>query len=389
MVELSTVVSGGGVVGLAAALTLSRSHHSVVLLDQPSPSTMGTRGIDLRSSALSPASIEFLADLGFSDDRTGVQINAMHVWERDGTASITFEAHEVDAMYLAKVFPNCILVEALQELVEADTRIRVANENIEAIDPSARLLKLNDGTELECELLVVAEGANSQTANLIDVKRHRRSLNQHAMVSVLGMSKPHDGSAWQRFGDTPIALLPYVEENVVSLIWSISDTELESIRSLDDLAFAQKVTEATEGLCGEVESVDRRLSFPLLHSYVEDMNPLGWTLIVGDAARTIHPLAGQGVNLGIEDIRAMARVLETDPPRLDESSMWSDFAARRKLRSLMMLALMRGFSEVWQAHGPFFRLLRNFGVRSIANTTIVRHQLMREAMGLAPIARSL
>ena len=390
MAEVPAVVSGGGIAGLSTALTLSRSKRRVVLLDERSDrSTLGVSGIDLRSIALSPASLEYLGELEFPSEVGAAPIKKMLVWEQDGTASISFQADEIQADYLAKVMQNHSVVSELRSLVEAESSIEVVPDRIAAIEVPGQRLTLNGGREIECELLVIAEGFNSNTADLLNVRRHQRSLKQHAVVSVLTMSQNHDDNAWQKFGNTPLALLPYAGKNIVSLIWSMPDDEFDEQRSLDDASFATLVTNATEACCGDVEKVDRRLSFPLQHSYVEDMNPVPWAVVVGDAARTIHPLAGQGINLGIEDVRGIRRVLETNPRRLDDPRIWREYATKRKVRSMMMLALMRGLAEVWSFNGPNFRLLRNFGVRSVANTSLLRHQLMREAMGLAPVARSL
>ena len=389
MTEVDSVVSGGGVVGLATALALSGFGREVLVFDQSAPSTLGNTGMDLRSVALSPASIEYLQSLGMSSDVPGTPIQAMQVWERDGTASIRFESQEIGADFLATVFQNYLIVEFLKVLIDADPNIRIETSRIEAVDPVTQQLTSSDGSKVRCQLLVIAEGSNSHTAGLVGARRKQRVLNEHAVVSVLRMSQDHNGEALQRFGDTPLALLPYGGEQSLSMIWSVSDSEHQMVEAFDDAEFSDRVTESTEGCLGEVEEVDRRISFPLFHGVVEDMNPLSWVLIVGDAARTIHPLAGQGVNVGIEDVRGIGEVLDSNPRRLDEEKLWRAFGAKRKVRSMMMLAVMRGFSEVWKANGPYFRFLRNLGVRTVANSNSVRHQLMREAMGIAPLARSL
>ena len=153
--------------------------------------------------------------------------------------------------------------------------------------------------------------------------------------------------------------------------------------AMDDDEFRRALDEETESVVG-IEAVDRRATFPLSHSLVEDCNPHQRVLALGDAARTLHPMAGQGVNLGLEDVRAMlAHLGEGDP---GQAGAWRAFSAGRRRRSKMMIALQEALLAVYGARGPLAGLIRNAGVRLVDRSETIKAQLIREAMGMGALS---
>ncbi|MCE2437307.1 MAG: FAD-dependent monooxygenase, partial [Pseudomonadales bacterium] len=170
-------------------------------------------------------------------------------------------------------------------------------------------------------------------------------------------SRDHEGLAIQRFADGPLALLPMSEPHLLSLIWSTSKNKAKAILEMNEVAFLHEVNAASEGVCGKIVEADRRYSLPVFQQVVSSLHPCPGAVLIGDTARTIHPLAGFGVNLGIEDVRSLeTRVLAG-------AGGLSGWARQRQLRSRMMTTLMWSFERLWGARGAYALTARNSGVK--------------------------
>ncbi|MCY4130483.1 MAG: FAD-dependent monooxygenase [Gammaproteobacteria bacterium] len=384
------VVSGAGIVGLAAAHMFTHHGYKTLVVDRDqSPDTTGRLGADLRTIALSPVASTQLQALGIDlPSRTGC-IESMHVWESDGSSAITMTANEVQEPRLAFVFENKSIAAALK--ARRHDRLQTnLNGRITGIDVDARSIEIDNASTFHTDLLVVAEGSNSSTCQLLgstlDIDQE---LQEHAIATIVKTDAPHKNSAWQVFGPSPLALLPLSEPNMLSLIWSLPSDVSARTMELSDCEFMKCLNRTCEEVVGTVTEVDRRMSFPLHQRLVSDFNPLPWVLILGDAAHTIHPLAGQGVNLGLEDVRAVENVLKGGPQRLNTPNMWRTFNAKRKLRAAAMVQLMSFFSSIYALQSPYMRLIRNMGVNWVNTNEGLKRQIIKEAMGFGPIARVL
>lgn len=387
MPEFRAVVSGGGIVGLAAAHSLARHGYETLLLDKPQRvSSSGTFGLDLRSVALSPIAVAQLAEYRAETCSNVGYIDSMHVWESDGSASITMTADAVGEPHLAAVFESNRLVASLRESLPSEVTLH-ANEGIDVINVASQTLVVDGIGELNPELLIVAEGTNSRTCERLGCTYAvDHDLEHRAIATIIEMEEPHESIAHQVFGPTPLALLPLARQHLRSLIWSLPRETADEFVGATEAAFMDKLNRCAERIGGALVRTDRRMSFPLRQRLIDDFNPLPWVLVVGDAAHTVHPLAGQGVNLGLEDVRALASCLSRRPRRLDKSGLWRGFNAKRKFRASSMLKLMSFFSNVYATQSPYMRLLRNAGVRFVDQNHSLKQQLIREAMGIGPIA---
>ena len=390
MVDYDVVVSGAGIVGLTAAHTFASHGYKTLLVDlDQTPDTIGDLGVDLRTVALAPVAVSQLQALGLKLSKTPGFIDVMHVWESDGSASITMAAADVGDPHLAIVHEHRTLVESLLTLASANLTLAF-NASISGVDSVTRTLVIEGVGEIRPELLVVAEGTNSKTRELLDVGFDiDQDLSEHAIATVVEIEQPHGSYAWQVFGPTPLALLPLAHPNLMSLIWSLPRDVAAAVAQLSNEAFIEHLNRTCERVGGVIRRVDRRVNFPLGQRLVADFNPLPWVLLVGDAAHTIHPLAGQGVNLGLEDVRALVRVLDTHPNCLNKANLWRSFSVKRKLRALGMVQLMAFFSRIYKSQSPYVKLLRNTGVRWLNNNDGFKRQLIREAMGIGPMASVL
>ena len=384
-------VVGAGIVGLAAAVALARDGYRIALIERTPPERLrGALGFDLRSVALSPASVNLLRALGGVEEADLAPIEAMYVWEYDGSGSLRFEGEGA----LAFVGENSVLTTRLWR-VAADCLEILPRTSVSGLTLSRGSVLL-EGPDIAARLVIGADGAKSVIRKLADTTlRHEpphQGGPQRAIATVARASKSHGDGAFQRFGRSgPVALLPLRDgaesERAVSVIWSTSETENQRLHSLDDESFRRALGEETEGVLGDFVAVDRRLSFPARQALAADFNPNPRTLVIGDAARTLHPLAGQGVNVGLEDVRAL--VAHPTHADLGAPGRWRGFSRERRTRSKLMMASMRALLAAYcgpHAGNPWMRLARNSGVRFIDAAPGVKAQLIREAMGIGPMA---
>ena len=389
-------IVGAGVVGLATALALAAAGRSVAVVERAPPRrTSGSLGCDLRSVALTPASLDFLRSLGANLDGALAPIKAMRVWEHDGGGALRFTCADAGAQArsLAWVVGNSALTTGLWELAAGRAERIVASLAGLAEERDAVRLELAGAPPVRARLVVAADGSSSLARRGTSTATRREppppSGPQRAVATVARMAEDHRGMAWQRFGRTgPVALLPLAQERTMSVIWSGAACEQEALLALGDEAFRVALEAATEGVAGGVRAVDERQCFPVAQTLAANLNPWPRVVLAGDAARTLHPLAGQGVNVGLEDARRIAATASAGGD-LGAPSRWRTYARERRRRSKCMMATMRGLLGAYcgrPTNGPWLRWARNSAVRRIDASPMAKAQLVREAMGLGALA---
>ena len=389
-------VVGAGIAGLAAANALAGAGYRTALVERTPPARRrGELGFDLRTVALTPKSVEFLRTLAWIDDAELGPVEAMRVWEYDGAGSLRF-AGDCPLAYVAE---NSALTTRLWRAAERCLDI-LPGQSVTGLTHARDAVVLT-GPDLAARLVVAADGADSVvrglTATPVRYEPSYRRGPQHAIATIARTTRPHVNVAYQRFGRTgPVALLPLVDStpagmsggrgHTVAVVWSTSAVESDRLQSLDDDGFRAALGAEVEGVLGEFEAIDRRLSFPVRQGLTADFNPTPRILIIGDAARTLHPLAGQGVNVALEDVRALAATASGSDLG---AGRWRGFARERRARSKLMMASMRALLAAYsgpRAGNPWMRLARNASVRFIDAAPVIKAQLVREAMGLGPLA---
>ncbi|MFM7121029.1 MAG: FAD-dependent monooxygenase, partial [Gammaproteobacteria bacterium] len=211
----------------------------------------------------------------------------------------------------------------------------------------------------------------------------------HALATVVRTQLPHEGIAWQVFQpEGPVALLPTRLADCVSVVWSQPPALAAQHREQPEADFCAALTRASGGRLGAVLTTDRRLVFPLRQMLAGDLNPHPRVVLLGDAAHVLHPLAGLGANLGFEDVQAVFDLLQRLPTDADPGAvgLWTDWARRRRARAGSLVALMSGLQRLFADAGPISQWLRNTGMRGIERFPPLKQALMREAMGLGPLA---
>ncbi|NLD14979.1 MAG: 2-octaprenyl-3-methyl-6-methoxy-1,4-benzoquinol hydroxylase [Gammaproteobacteria bacterium] len=400
------IIVGAGMVGSALALALQDSGLDVLLLDggplKPAPFDPQD-AFEPRVSALSAASRNLLTNLGAWEGilaRRASPYRDMQVWDGSGTGSIHFSASSIQAEVLGHIVENRVVQDALLEQLQ-DGPIR--------LQPGARLsmlrrsgdgwlLALEDGTELRTPLLIGADGANSSVRRLAGCATREWDYRHHAVVTSIRTEQPHQLTCWQRFTDEgPLAFLPLAHadgEHWCSIVWSLPPERAQQVMQLDDAAFCTQLTNALEGRLGRVLHADRRFSVPLRQRHAKRYVEPGLALL-GDAAHVIHPLAGQGVNIGFLDVAELADALLKAVARGENPAslqVLSRFERKRMPQNLAMMAAVQGFQDLFQSDALPLRWLRNTGLKQVNQLDSAKALFVRQALGvgmqLPPLAQA-
>ena len=391
---VDVLVIGGGLVGAAAALGAANLGLRVAVVERRRPQPgAGRLGMDLRTVALSPASRELLGELGVWQALAPVPYTSMRVWEERGAAEIRFDAREVGRGELGWILEVSAVTAALwRRLDDCPRTTCLAGESLAELVPRANRVEASlGGGTLAARLVVGADGARSAVRGQLGVAVDELETDQVAIATIARTAEPHEGVARQCFLlDGPLALLPGNDSHLVSVIWSQPAAGARRRERLGDGEFAAELACAAGLDRGAVVEVDERLVFPVSQTIAHRLNPHPRVLLIGDAARVIHPLAGLGVNLGFEDVggllRVLRRVADGDP---GAAGLWRAFARRRRARSIAMMRFLAGLRAFYGMRQPLAHWLRNAGVRWVDGAAPLKRQLIREAMGLGPIAAKL
>lgn len=400
--EFDILVVGGGMTGSALALGLSRQGWQVgliegsecqSLLQTPVPAT-SVADFEPRVSAISAASQRLLADLGAWQAVAAERhcpYQKMTVWDGDGTGRIHFDAAELQAPELGTIVENRTLVRALFQALGDSTVKLIDGVKVTGWwqDGAQRGIELADGERHGARLVVAADGANSRLRQWVGLPVREWDYDQQAIVCTVQTTQSHRFTAWQRFSPAgPLAFLPLQTESgaeqFCSIVWSQDTEEARRLMALADAEFSAELEQAIERELGAVQAISRRYAFPLRQRHAKDYIATGFAL-VGDAAHTIHPLAGQGANLGFADVKALldelarAREVGLSP---DQDLVLARYQRRRKAENLAMMAAMEGFKQLFSRDELPLRWLRNTGMRWLDGLGPVKHRLAAEAMGL-------
>ena len=314
--RLDVAIAGGGVVGAACALALARAGLEVALVEpRPAPRWLA-EAPDLRVYALAPDNAELLGRLGVWSQVLGARAQPyrrMRVWDAAGGGELQFEASAMAREELGWIVENDLLVDRLwAALAAAGVRMHCP-ARVDAMDDQDAAgvrLRLDDGTRLEARIAVAADGAGSALRQMAGLEVDAHDYRQRGVVAFIETEQPHEDTAWQRFLPTgPLALLPFTGGRS-SIVWTLPDAEAARVLALDDAAFATALTDASAARLGRAMPVSPRVAFPLRRQLVRQQ-VAGRVLVLGDAAHAVHPLAGQGVNLGLRDVAALLDDVET------------------------------------------------------------------------------
>lgn len=399
--EFDVAIIGAGIAGLALANALDNSGLKVVVLEAGKftqrPETNDTiDGYDRRVSALSLGSIQFLQHLGAWYTVESLRSQAfdhMYVWDGEGTGKIEFSASEVSASELGHIVENRILLHSLLDNLSMSSNVKLIDDaHIQTI----QALTERDGTKqniildernIIAKLVVGADGAQSFIRQHYGFKTREWNYGHNAIVCTVKTEKPHDSTAWQRFMQTgPIALLPLNDpsQQYCSVVWSAETATAEAIMQMDDAQFCQQLSQATESILGNIEQASARFSIPLRQRHAVNYVQHGVAL-VADAAHTIHPLAGLGINMGLQDVRVLAEELlraQANGRDLADVCVLSRYQRRRKGENLLVMSAMEGFKRLFEQKSLPLLWLRNKGMSGVGQFSPLKRQIIKQVMGL-------
>jgi len=307
------VVVGGGVVGAACALALARQGLDVALVEAREPPRWSPDTPDLRVYAFAADNAQLLRELEVWDAVAGACVQPyrrMRVWDAAGGGELAFDADALGHAQLGWIVENNLLVDRLwQALPGAGVRL-LCPARVESLEQEADgvRLRLDDGTRLEARIAIAADGADSALRDMagIDVRQH--DYRQQGVVAFIRTEAPHEDTAWQRFlASGPLAVLPFTEGRS-SIVWTLPEDEAQRLLALPAEAFDRELTQAFEARLGAMQALSARAAFPLRRQLAA-AGSSGRVLLLGDAAHVVHPLAGQGVNLGLRDVAALQRTI--------------------------------------------------------------------------------
>ena len=395
------VIVGGGMVGATMACLLRDLDLNIALVDRVEFDVLNaevTRDkFDPRVSAVTAATKKIFADLKVWPDIEAARCCNyldMHVWDADGTGSISFSAIDLNQSELGTIVENSILSSALYKQVSNQENLNLLPPmniaSMEVNDGGTRLIT-DKGQQKIAKLVIAADGANSKIRELAKFPTREWDYNHNAIVTTAKTELAHQQTALQRFIDTgPLAFLPLAAEpndsiqNYCSVVWTAIPKHAEYLMQLSDNDFCTELTKAIEGRLGNIEWCDKRLTFPLRQRHSVDYVKNN-VVLIGDAAHSIHPLAGQGVNLGFLDAAVLSRELHHGIEvgrKLADPSVLGRYQRKRKGHNLGMMWLMEGFKHLFAEQALPIRWLRNIGMSGVDNISVVKNNLARRAMGL-------
>ena len=386
------IILGGGLVGLSLAAALDASGLSAAVIDPADPAAFAEPAFDGRTSALSSSSKRMFDAVGISDHFPvpGCPIRKIQVSDGLDPGGLTFDPGESDGEPLGWMNENRHLRAALGARAEAGKRITLHWQRRAAKVGRGEFgvkVSLDNGTELRAPLLVAAEGRNSPTREAAGIRLAKWRNDHRAIVGTLSHARPHDDVAYEIFYPAgPFALLPMLDDATghrSAIVWSVAERDADGMLSLSDADFAAEAEAAMGGFLGKVTAATPRSSYPLGFHHAARITDRRLAL-VGDAAHGIHPIAGQGVNLGYRDAAALAQVL-VEGARLGldlgDAQLLARYQRWRSLDTLMVAMATDGLTRIYGVPGKTASAVRRFGMGLIDRIGPVKQRLMDEARG--------
>lgn len=388
------VISGAGMVGLTAALALAEQGCATTIIEaRPQPQVCfpaNDAPIDGRVLALNRASQALLQKLGVWDRLLTSRYalyHRMQVWDSVADGAIHFSGDEMGCDHLGTIVEQRVLLSALWERVSQQPLIRVLDQcHIVAYQQSevAVTLQLSNGTSKTACLLVAAEGAQSPVRTMLGIDVVRKSYEQTALVATVTSALPHQHTAYQRFAPTgSLAWLPLFEPRKTSIVWSTTPEAAGTLCQLSPEDFCRALYDESAGVLGPFTLEGERKTFPLHRLHAKQYG-MGRALLVGDAAHTIHPLAGQGVNCGLRDVACLANIVQAVQSKNREvgsARMVQRYQRHAKGHNQMMIAMMALFHQGFNTQVTWLSSLRNAGLNWLDKRHHLKQMLIKSAQG--------
>lgn len=394
--EKDIVIIGAGMVGLSLASALAQRAPTLEIalvapsLEQKLPRKSSKKNLKLddfsnRVSAISPQNQQFLSKLEAWQQIPSTRIchyQNMQVWDGLGTSNIEFNAQELGA-----IVENNQVEQALRRsLPNTIKQIPQAVKYIDSYQQDSTPVVLEDGQTLQAKLVVAADGANSRIRTQAGFSTREWDYEHHALVCNVKTEKPMNNTAWQCFREQgPLAFLPLGQDSpFASIVCSTSPEEAQSMMNMSAQELVQALGKAFEYRLGKVLEASSAQVIPLRQRHAKRYFKQG-VVLIGDAAHSIHPLAGQGVNLGFKDAAALVEVLSQahkTGASLASAQTLSRYEAKRMPDNLATMAAMEGFKRLYDSQNPWLILARNQGMKLFNQSGLLKKQIIKQACGV-------
>ncbi|NOI73519.1 FAD-dependent 2-octaprenylphenol hydroxylase [Vibrio owensii] len=391
MQSVDIAIIGGGMVGLALAATFKDSDLRVAVIEGAVPNDTLNELPDVRVSALSRSSETILRNLGAwqgIEQRRSSPYYAMEVWEQDSFANIAFDAQSMAQPDLGHIVENRVIQLALLEQVQKLDNVTLfmpARCATLAVGEQESWLTLDNGQAMTAKLVVGADGANSWLRNQMDIPLTHWDYGHSALVANVKTADPHNSVARQIFTPQgPLAFLPMSDPHMCSIVWSTEPNRAEQLLAMNEQEFNKALTSEFDARLGLCDVVSERAAFPLKMRYARDF-VVERVALVGDAAHTIHPLAGQGVNLGLLDAASLAQevlALWKQGQDIGTKRNLRGYERWRKAEAAKMIAAMQGFRDLFSGENPAKKLVRGIGLSLAGQLPGAKDEIMKRALGL-------
>lgn len=400
--KFDLIIVGGGMVGLAMAAALIDTNLKIGVVEKQDFDLLVNKNYlsseiplaqeyDTRVSAISPANQAYLSDLDVWSKIPLSRIanyEQMHVWDGDGSGEITFDAADMAKPFLGTIVENQVLRAALFHRLSASNNVEFfVNQQIKSITTwqNSVDIELENQSVLSAQLLIGADGAQSTVRKLLAIGGSQVPYAQQAFVANVRTEKKHQNTAWQRFTQYgPIAFLPLPQPDLCSIVWSVDSVKATQLSLLSVDEFAERLMIDFESRLGSVELLTEFQSFPLVKRHSSCyLTPR--CALIGDAAHTIHPLAGQGVNLGFQDVACLSQQIHEQLSYGRDFGLMANlraFERQRKTQNYMMQNAMSGFKWLFGKQVLPVTLLRNYAMSAFDRNLFIKKTLMSHAMGI-------
>lgn len=393
MKSADIIIIGGGMVGLALAALLKNTECQIKIIEKNAPTLSDS--YSNRVSVINAASEKMLRQIGAFDRIAAERLSPyqqMLVWEKDSFAKIHFdnnqpEIKQLGAEQLGFIIENNRIRHALWQQVSQQTNaeIMLASAQTIGVNETGAFLTLDNGEMLTAKLVIAADGANSWLRQQACIPLTSKDYQHTALVCNVKTAEPHQAIARQIFApDSILAFLPLPNEQHCSIVWSLPPEQAEMLVSCDEKQFNQALTIAFDNQLGIAELQSERAIYPLVARYARDFAQNRIALI-GDAAHTIHPLAGLGVNLGFADAIILAQEIQQHlmlGHDIGEYRHLRRFERTRKAEAVKLLAVMESLKQLFYGNNPLKKLIRGIGLGAVNQMPWLKKQLIAQAMNV-------
>lgn len=389
MKNVDLAIIGGGMVGLALAASLEKSALTIAVIEGYPPQTP-IEQVSFRVSAINPASQNLLHELGVWQPLLQLRATSydrMAVREKDSFAQIQFDTQGLGIPHLGHIVENHLIQHVLWQKVrqQKNAEIITALPQTLGVAENSAVLTLNNGEILSAKLVAGADGANSWLRQQADIPLMFRDYGHCALVCNVKTAEPHGHCARQIFaGDSILAFLPLHQENLCAIVWSLPPEQAQELVHCSEETFNKRLTVAFDNQFGLCRLQSERQLITLTARYARDFAQNRIALL-GDAAHTIHPLAGLGVNLGFQDAAALAQEIQKNLAlgvNIGEYRHLRHYERWRKTDAVKMLLAMQGLKDLFSGNNPLKKLIRGIGLNTTNHLSLLKEQLIKEATGI-------